>query len=503
MTRRSRRKQRNGHAPVMPGDKSVSFRYERYIIAGLCIAAAIRVFIFCAAFPFFNNVDEQAHSDMVFKYARRHLPAAPLEKYDPKTVRIIVDSADGGYFDTAVDRSPSAQAQVMEYLTRKNNPETWVWPVYYLAAGIWCRVGELMVITSTRLLYWIRFFNVILIVIFVWVSWLCSRRFYGDNWQGRIAVPLLAAFFPQDIFYGITGDVLSPVVFAAAFLMLLEICLEDKSWKYHFFAGLLVAATFLTKASNIAIIPLAAVVMLIKIIRAAREGQFKSYLPSVIVFSFAAAIPVAVWLGRNYVLFGDAIGSAASIKERTWRVKPLSEMFHHPIFTFSGCCYFLAELTRTFWRGEFIWRLKIMALPSMDMFYIVSSAVLLVVCILGLIWNKAGDNKPRRFIVVSSLLVITASVLFLVFMSMRYDFGKCMYPSVDKPYFTSGRLIAGCILPFLLLYVEGLRRILSKLRCGSILLFAAAVIAAVITVSEVVLTWPVFASHSNWFHIMK
>jgi len=54
-------------------------RYERPLIAGLCIVAAVRIFIFSAAFPFFNNCDEQAHFDMVYKYSRGHLPPSPLK----------------------------------------------------------------------------------------------------------------------------------------------------------------------------------------------------------------------------------------------------------------------------------------------------------------------------------------------------------------------------------------------------------------------------------------
>src|SRR2546430_15510977 len=46
----------------------------RWAIAGLCLLAAIRVFVFAAAFPFFNNVDEQAHVDLVVKYAHAKLP---------------------------------------------------------------------------------------------------------------------------------------------------------------------------------------------------------------------------------------------------------------------------------------------------------------------------------------------------------------------------------------------------------------------------------------------
>jgi hypothetical protein len=46
-----------------------AMRHERKLILLLCAIAAVRVFIFSAAFPFFNNVDEQAHTDLVIKYA--------------------------------------------------------------------------------------------------------------------------------------------------------------------------------------------------------------------------------------------------------------------------------------------------------------------------------------------------------------------------------------------------------------------------------------------------
>jgi 4-amino-4-deoxy-L-arabinose transferase-like glycosyltransferase len=282
-------------------------------------------------------------------------------------------------------------------------------------AGLWCQLGESLAITGAELLYWIRFLDVPLVAVFVWLSWLFSRRFFRDNFQERVAIPLLAAFFPQDIFYAITGDALSPVVFAAAFIMLLEIYFSKKSRKYHLFAGLLVAATFLTKASNIAVIPFAALVILIKIIRAYRQKQVKQYLPALIAFVLAAIVPIAIWLGRNYILFGDAVGAAASIKLDTWTIKPLSKMFNHPILTPSGFIYFISELTKTFWRGEFVWHTRIIASPFMDWFYVISSGVFLF----ALVLDKTGSDRSCRTALAGSLFVVIVSIVFLAFMSMR------------------------------------------------------------------------------------
>jgi hypothetical protein len=163
--------------------------------------------------------------------------------------------------------------------------------------------------------------------------------------------------------------------------------------------------------------------------------------------------------------------------------------------------YFLTELTRTFWRGEFVWHWGRIAFGFMDWFYVISSAVFITVSILGLVINKPEKEKSCRYALAAGVFVIVFSVVFLAYMSMRYDFGQCFYPSRKQPYFTSGRLIAGTIVPFLMLYVDGLQRILSKLRCASCLLIAVSIIVIAITVSEIILTLPVFASPYNWFHL--
>src|SRR5581483_1786223 len=47
---------------------------EKIAVAILCFLAMVHVFIYSAAFPFFNNVDEVWHFDMVVKYSRGHFP---------------------------------------------------------------------------------------------------------------------------------------------------------------------------------------------------------------------------------------------------------------------------------------------------------------------------------------------------------------------------------------------------------------------------------------------
>jgi len=476
--------------------------HERLIVAALCAIAAVRVFIFVAAFPFFNNVDEQSHFDLVYKYSKGRLPAAALEKFDPNAAQIIVDSGTGEYFNFQKESFTKEQlAGSVKFLSEENNRETWSWPVYYILAGLWCRLGIIIGMADLRLLYWIRFLDCFIAAAFVWISWLFSRRVFVSDYRPRIALTLLVAFIPQDIFYAITSDVLSPLVFAASFLMLFEIYLGEKSRVYHFCAGLLVALTFLTKASNIAILPLAIIVILVKIKQAVSQKRIKQYLPALLVFILAAVLPVAYWLGRNYFLYGDIVGSLASERLRTWTRKPFGEFFNHPIFTPSGLFYFLTETTKRFWRGEFVWKLKEMSLSVMDLIYWLASAVFLAVSFLGLLLERKTMVKSYRFAISCGLLAVVLSFAFLAIMSMRYDFGQCFYPSRKMPYFISGRLIAGVILPFLFLYIDGLWRILSKLRFTNLLLVIIVCLAAAETISEVIISLPAFSSTFNWFHL--
>jgi len=61
---------------------------ERRIVLFLCCLAAIHVFIFSAAFPFFNNVDEPIHFDLVVKYSHGHVPRA-LEPLSPESAQFL------------------------------------------------------------------------------------------------------------------------------------------------------------------------------------------------------------------------------------------------------------------------------------------------------------------------------------------------------------------------------------------------------------------------------
>src|SRR5207237_3211848 len=72
-------------------------RTVRWIVIGLCAVAAIRVFVFAAAFPFFNNVDEEAHVDLVVKYAQAKPPRG-IEPFASESAQLFAIYSSPEYF---------------------------------------------------------------------------------------------------------------------------------------------------------------------------------------------------------------------------------------------------------------------------------------------------------------------------------------------------------------------------------------------------------------------
>jgi len=494
-------------------------RHERIIVLALCIVAACRIFIFNAAFPLFNNVDENQHFDLVYKYSQGYLPRSGMENYSREAAELFVlygtpeylfkpeQFPDGSFYPPAwtyqnVRKSVYFDTKVSKWMQWKNH-ETGSFPVYYMVAGLWCAIGKFLGMEGGNLLYWIRFLNVPLFVVLVWFSYLLARMLFPDILLQRVGLPLIVTFFPQDVFYSINSDVISPLLFAVAFFQLLKVYFEDKSYCYHLFAGLIIAATFLTKLSNVTLLAFLSVILLLKVKRLLKEKQFKKYFPRLVTLLVVAAIPAGIWLVRNYFVLGDLSGSADKIEHLRWKVKPLGELLNHPILTHRGLFFFLKELTKTFWRGEFVWHLERIASSGSDLFYIISTAVFILVSGLGLVVNRDKADGRHRFALTMSFCLLAISVFLLAILSMLYDFSDCWYPSRDQPYLVSGRLISGVLLPFLIIYLDGLGRIFCRLRQYVNSLVVVVLICVAITCFEISLTAKVFTSRYNWFHLDK
>jgi hypothetical protein len=492
-------------------------RHEKRVVLVLCALAMVRVFVFSAAFPFFNNVDEQAHYDTVYKYAHGYLPREAWPKFDVEAAEAIALYATLEYLNppepprSGPARRPAwsyPEAAIERWLpgavkvrAARTNHEANSPPTYYLLAGGWYNLGKALGFEAGSLLYWIRFLNVPIYGLLIWISYGLCRSVRQDDPTLRIGVPLILAFLPQDVFFSINSDVLSPLLFAAFLYLLVRSMSAPLGLLLHLLAGALVAAAFLAKYSNFAIV----IAFAFFLLRAAldlrkSDGTSRRWL-GVALALLAAGVPVVAWFAWNTWALGDPTGSTAKFQLFGITVKPLARLFDHPIFTPAGLAGYLADLIRTSWRGEFVWHLEMMASPSADFVYVSTSCLFLLASIHGLVKGREVADPVWPRIGWLSVGILVLDVAFLSALSIAFDFGTSWYPSDEYPFFASGRLIGGGLIPFLMLYVDGLTRLLSRLPGRIQPLSVLALLSLVMLVSEISLTWKVFPSAWNWFHL--
>ena len=491
--------------------------HERKIILCLCLLAAAHVFIFSATFPFFNVVDEQVHFDLAVRYSQGDLPrslAPPCAEALPfiaifGTIEYLwpPSSQPGGRIESPPWTLPisviqqNLLAKEAIWKEKVKNHEASQPPLYYSLAGAWWRLGKILGLDGGRLLYWLRFLNVPLIVALVWLGGFAARKIFPENNFIRLAVPALVAFMPQTTFYAINNDILSPLTFGAAFVLLLKFWDAEKlSSRLAAAIGLALAATFLTKISNLPLLAVAGIFLIWKIIRLAQTGKLRASVPALGILAACAALPAAAWMARCKIVFGDFTGSVLKIQFLGWTNKPLAEWFHHPIFTASGFWYFLKGNLASFWQGEILWQRQPLAIPAVDWFYVLLTLLLLLVALAALLKRPAQFSAPQRTAAWFGFACLAAALAFFALLSVKYDFQDCFYPSREHPFFVSGRLLLGALVPFLILFAAGLDRALGKLGGNAKFTVLAALLIFMLA-SEITIDWKIFPNEYNWFHL--
>jgi Predicted membrane protein (DUF2142) len=493
--------------------KTFANKGESILILLLCVAAATRVFIFSAALPFFSNVDEDLHFDLITQYSHGHFPRT-FDRLKEETLSWIVpyaspeflftpDQFPGAKFPPPLWKQSGASAEAEIAATRaawssETNFESTQPPLYYVVASLWWRVGHYLGLAGLRSLYWIRFLNGLLMALTVWLGYLVGRTVAPDRLELRVGLPLLVAFIPQNVFYALNNDVLSPVCFGGLFLCVLQWLRTSRPTLFlGTLTGLAIAATYLTKLSNLPLVVVALVAIIAKLASAIWQKP-QTALLAFAALILCAAIPIGGWIVWTKYQFGDLTGSAAKITLLGWTHKRFAEWWEHPIFTPRGLWVFWWDLITSFWRGEVKWHGQLLNCPVADGFYATSSLVLLGAALVGLRKKTDLSMFQRQAIAVAALGFIT-SVGFLASLSIQFDFGNCINPSRLHPYFTSGRLLSGALIPFALVYVYGISWLLRRFN-PALPLLVLGVLLAFVTMSEIKINRAVFASEHNWFH---
>jgi hypothetical protein len=489
---------------------------ERRIVFLLCLLAAAHVFVFSAAFPFFNNVDEQIHFDLVVKYSQGHVPRA-LELVSPEATPYVVIYGTHEFLwasnNFPVEQFPPPWTQPMEQIAPKllsweaswnrvTNHEASQPPLYYALAGLWWRLGKVCGLHDGFLLYWLRFLNGFLVAALVGLGFVAARMIFPENRFLKFGVPALLAFLPQTAFYSIQNDVLSPLVFGAAFIGLVRLArAEIPGVRLGMATGLALAAAFLTKISNLPLLAVSAVFVSLQIRRLAKTGKLRAASPALAALALCAGVPMLGWLAWTKYNFGDFTSTAAKIRFLGWTHKPFSEWWQHPIFTPHGLWTFGSGLLATFWQGEFLWHRQPLAFPAVNVIYTLLSLGLVGLALANLHPRSPAVTAAQRQALWFGFWGFAVSVVFLAFLSLIYDFQDCFYPSRAHPYFTSGRLLLGALIPFLLLFVYGLDRALGWIKNRWARPLALAGLILFMLISEIAIDWRIFPNAYNWFHL--
>ena len=494
----------------------ISEARERRILWLLCLLAAVHVFVFSAAFPFFNNVDEDAHFDLVVKYSHGHLPVG-LEAASGESARFMVlygtreylyapDQMDGGKFPPPEWAQPTNATSEKLFAAKVGarlgtNHENSQAPLYYVLAAIWFDAGQACGLHGGSLLYWLRFLNLFFVAALIWLGHLAARSIFPENYFLRLGVPALLALMPQTAFYSVNNDVLSPLGFGAAFICLVRLLRADAPGvRLGTATGLALAATYLAKLNNLPLLAVSAVVVMFKVWDLARTRKFRASLPSLVSLVLCAGLPISAWRIWVKLNFGDATGAAMKMRLLGWTYKPFGAWWQHPLFTPQGFGRFISKLAATFWQGEFLWHGRPLALPAVDVIYLILSGGLVGVAVWAVWRRPAIVSASQRQALWLGLAGLLAAVGFLAGLSIIYDFHDCFNPSRANPYFLSGRLLLGALIPFLLLFTFGLDCALHKFR-DAVKFIALAGLIVFMVLSEMAVDWPVFASAYNWFHM--
>lgn len=501
---------------------------DRKAVWFLCLAGAIHVFIFSAAFPVFNQVDEGCHFDLVVRYSHGDLPRGlqPMGResslylltYSSPEFLGLATNYPGGHFPTpswilnSTNRAEWRAAafekaghdwESISKLPVWTNYQTSQPPLYYALAGLWWHAGQWLGFAGLPLVYWLRFLNVLLVAALVWIGFCAAREIFPEERLFMLGVPALIAFAPVQAFYSIQNDVVVPLCFGISFILLMRLWRADvPSARLCAATGLSLAATYLAKLTTVPLLAVAAIWIAIKICRLAQKETLRPSLPALSALIACAALPIAAWLAWMKMAFGDFTGSASKLKFITWSLKPFHEWWHHPIFTPHGLWIFVSELAYSFWQGsEIHWHANVLDLPAADAVYVILTLGFLAFALLSLFTRRSLATDFQRQVLGFSLGCLAAGALFLAYLSIIYDFGICMDPSPEHPYLAEGRLILGAMIPCLLLYLYGLNYLLQGIKNRWAKPAALTVIILFMLISEIATDWTVFSSQYNWYHL--
>jgi hypothetical protein len=488
---------------------------EKKVLFFLCIFAALHVFVFSAAFPFFNNVDEPSQFDLLVKYSHGHIPRGQefFSKDSSAYLTLFSSCAYMGTPDMFPDHKmpaplwtePVAKMQrdfelICASWQVQSNYEVSQAPLYYSLAGSWWSLGRLLGFHGGRWLFSLHFLNIFVVITLVLLGYRAAATVFPERPFVRLGVAAFLAFLPNETFYSIENDILSSLSFGLTFICVIRWLREERpTVSLGVLTGLSFAATYLTKATNLPLLGVVIVVLLMRSFQILLKNQPGIILPAWLGFLCSAIPPIASWMIWCHNNYGDLTGARLKMEALHWTLKPMGQWWGHPIFMPFGMWTYLLGQLGTFWQGEFLWHGQPLAWPFTNTIYTLFSLVLIGLSI-GWLYSQRTTFKLQHQVLLLSAACVFSELFFFAGMSAIYDFGDCPNPSREHPYFAAGRMMLGALIPFILLIVFGLDLCLTRLQNRS-KYYVLAVIMLSILALETATAWPVFFNEYNWFHL--
>jgi hypothetical protein len=158
---------------------------------------------------------------------------------------------------------------------------------------------------------------------------------------------------------------------------------------------------------------------------------------------------------------------------------------------------------KTYWRGEFLWHGKPLASSFLDWFFVVTSYSLIVAFVAYFLIRRRSTKDLQWWCDFVAVSLVGAGFLFLAVLSLRFDFGNCFYPSRAHPYFVSGRIISGTVLPFFVVFASAFGRLAARIQKWVPQSVAMASIVVFIGVSDILIKGAVVHSSFNLFSLLS
>ncbi len=473
----------------------------RWLVVGLALFAFVRVGLCAASFPFFGHLDEVAHVDTVFKYARGQWPEKGQDRFDDETVELFVlqnsplflQPIEGDDTRLLVDRLTPEQREIhlasqLEQFRGFPNHESLETAPYYVCASAWLHVARALGLEGLHALYFVRTLGGLVLACAVIAGYLFVRRLLPDRPFLWFGVPMLLAVYPQDALYFINNDVPLVALFPICAWLALRLRDGESSVPAHVMTGAALAIALIAKATDITIC-LACFVTLLPVLRSRR---------SFLLLAVSFLVPMVAWHGYYLVATGHLTPSTHKTDLLGVTVNTWAGIAAHPMWSPSGLAGYFADLHANFWRGEIRWLGEPMRHGIVD-WLLLGSTLLFACASLGACLRRRRDALPNHAFF-GIWVAVAVGFAMMVGFSVGWEFGENTYPSRDFPFLTSGRLQSGMFALVALLYLDGLERLTRRFGPKAPWI-ALALVLATLLISESILMSPVVANPHNLWHL--